>query len=90
MAQQRSSPLRVLTFSSGNPDATFLAAGLLHGRPDKVSTVLVQGVGAARLTPEVRQVLEELSLDLHSWVPRLASTPPIEPVDVGVTVCVPT
>jgi len=83
-------PLRVLVFSGGNPAATFLAAGLLHGRPDIFGTVLVQGVGDATPPPEVARVLAETVRDVRSWAPQMISAPPTEPVDVGLTICVPT
>ncbi len=53
MIGERSRPLRVLLFSSGNPDATFLAAGLLRGQPGKVRAVLRPGA----LDTAVRQTL---------------------------------
>lgn len=90
MASDNRRPLRVLVFSSGNPAATFLAAGLLHGRPDRFGTILVQGAGDATPTPEVARVLAEAGRDLQSWIPQVISAPPAEPVDVGLTVCVPT
>ncbi len=83
-------PLRVLVFSSGNPAATFLAAGLLHGRPDHVGTILIQGVGDAMPTPEVGRVLTEAGIDLRGWSPHVVSAPSAEPIDVALTVCVPT
>ncbi len=82
--------LRVLVFSSGNPEATFLAAGLLHGRPDRFGTILVQGVGDATPAPEVARVLGEAGRDMRPWLPQVLSAPPVEPVDVGLTICVPT
>lgn len=83
-------PLCVLVFSSGNPAATLLAAGLLHGQPDSVGAVLIQGVEDATPAPEVARVLAQVGLDLGDWVPQVVSGPPAEPVDVGLTVCVPT
>jgi hypothetical protein len=80
----------VLLFSGGNPDATFLAAGLLHGRPADVGTVSIQGVGEATPTPEVRRILAEMGLDVRGWVPQVVDASPAEPVDVGLTICVPT
>ncbi len=90
MRGARSRPLCVLLCSSGNPDATFLAAGVLRGQPGKVSAVLIQGVDQAVPAPEVGQVLAEQRLDLGDWVARLVREAPAEPVDVGLTICVPT
>ena len=90
MKDERRPTLRVLLFSSGNPDATFLAAGLLRGRPADVGTILIQGVGTALPSPEVGRVLAELGHDVRPWMAQIVSAPPAAPVDVGVTVCVPT
>ena len=85
MPHQARPSLRVVLFSSGNPDATYLAAGLLQHE-----TVFIQGVGDAVPAPEVGDVLAELGLDRREWVPQVVAAPPVEPVDVGLTVCVPT
>jgi len=90
MRGERSRPLRVLLFSGGNPDATFLAAGLLRGRPGKVSAVLIQGTDQAVPASEVGQVLADQHLDLGDWAARVVQEAPSEPVDVGLTICVPT
>ncbi len=88
--EQQQPPLRVLVFSSDNPDATFLASGVLQGQPGKVGSVLIQGVGQAVPSLEVGQVLAEQHLDLGDWAARLVQEAPAEPVDVGLTICVPT
>lgn len=86
-----SSPLpRVLLFSSGNPAATFLAAGLLRGQPDRFGALVVQGVGAATAAPEVGRVLAEIGIELGGWAPPIVSAPPAAPVAIGLTICVPT
>ena len=90
MEAEKHVALSVLLFSSGNPEATYLAAGLLQERPSNVSLVLIQGVGDATPSPEVGHVLTELGLDTREWVPQLINAPPTEPVDVGLTICVPT
>ncbi len=90
MSGKRSRPLRVLLCSSGNPDATFLAAGLLRGQPGKVSAVLIQGVGQAVPAAAVGQVLADQHLDLGDWAARVVQEAPSAPVDVGLTICVPT
>ena len=83
-------PLSVLLHSSGNPAATFLAAGLLGGRPAGVGTVLIQGLGDATPAPEVAAVLAEAGIDAGARPAQIVSAPPTEPVDVGLTICVPT
>jgi hypothetical protein len=80
----------VLLYSSGNPAATFLAAGLLGARPAEVGTILIQGVGDATLAPEVATALAEVGLDAGARPAQLVDAPPAAPVDVGLTICVPT
>lgn len=80
-------PLRVLVYSSGNPDAAFLVAGLLEGR---VGQVLIQGVDKVTPAATVARVLAEAGCDVRSRAPRVIGAPPTGPVDVGLTVCVPT
>ncbi|HET8628496.1 MAG TPA: hypothetical protein VFL91_13830 [Thermomicrobiales bacterium] len=88
--EQHPRPLGVLVFSHGNPDAAFLAAGLLRGQPAQIGTVQLQGVGDAVPAPEVGQVLAELHLDTGARVPPAVSEAPPAPVEVGLTICVPT
>ncbi len=59
MTSDRQRPLRILVFSSGNPAATFLAAGLLHGEVADVGAILVHGVGDATPAPEVLRALAD-------------------------------
>lgn len=90
MIGARPRPLRVLLCSSGNPDATFLAAGLLRGQPGKVSAVLIQGTDQAVPAAAVGQVLADQHRDLGDWAARVVPEASSEPVDVGLTICVPT
>lgn len=90
MTSDNRGPLRVLVFSSGNPAATVLTAGLLHGQPDNVGTVLIQGMVDATPAQEVRDVLAEIGLDVRDWRPQIVTAPPTVAVDVGLTICVPT
>lgn len=83
-------PLGVLVFSHGNPDAAFLAAGLLLGRPAQIGMVQLQGIGDAVPAPDVGRVLAELHLHIGAWVPPAVSEAPAAPIDVGLTICVPT
>ena len=50
----------------------------------------MQGVGDATPPPEVARVLAETVRDVRSWAPQMIGAPPTEPVDVGLTICVPT
>ena len=90
MDDENCAALSVHLYSSGNPDATYLVAGLLHGHPGSVRMALIQGIGDAAPAPEVGRVLTEIGLDVRAWEPQLISTPPATPVDVGLTICVPT
>lgn len=81
---------RVLVFSSGNPAATFLAVGLLHGQPEKFGAMIVRGIGTATPAPEVISVLAEIDADLGAWRSLVQDGPSDEPVEIGLTLCVPT
>ena len=83
-------PPRVPASSSGKPDATCRAAGLLQQYPAAVAMVLLQGVEDATPAPEVGRALTEIGLDMRDWVPQVISAAPLEPADVRLTVCVPT
>ena len=83
-------PLNVLLYSSGNPAATFLAAGLLGARPTEIGTIIIQGVGDATPAPDVASALAEAGIDASARQAQIVSELPAEPVDVGLTICVPT
>jgi hypothetical protein len=80
-------PLRVLVVSSGNPAAASLAASLLRCRPSAIGAVMLHGVETSTPAPEVLQVLEEVGC---AWAPHTMRASPAKPVDVGLTICVPT
>jgi hypothetical protein len=90
MTSDQRRPLRVLVCSSGNPAAAFLAAGLLHGAVADVGPIVVQGVGDATPAQDVPRVLTEVGLAMGRWRPRSVAAAPAVPVDVGLTICVPT
>jgi hypothetical protein len=83
-------PLRVLVFSSDNPDGAFLAAGLLHGRPRDFSAVVLRGIGASLPSPEVARVLEEAGGSLPDGALRQAGGTAPEAIHVAVAICTPT
>lgn len=80
---------RVLVFSSGNPAATFVAAGLLHGQPTAFGATVIRGTGESTPTPDVARVLAEVGIELGGWTPPILSRAPDEPVEIGLTICVP-
>jgi hypothetical protein len=90
MERTRSSGPCVLVFSSGNPAATFVAAGLLHGQPTAFGAPVVQGTGESTPTPDVARVLAEIVIELGGWAPQILSRTPDEPFAIGLTICVPT
>lgn len=83
-------PLSVLLFSASNPDATYLAAGLLHGRTAVVGPITLQNIDPPQPSPQVLRVLRESGTDIAAWQPNIAPTDEIHRVDVGITLCVPT
>lgn len=87
---ERSSQPRILIFSSGNPAASFLAAGLLHDQHDLFGAAVIEGTGDAVPAPEVARSLAELGIDLGDWVPDIRSGPLTVPIEIGLTICVPT
>jgi len=85
------SPLpQVLVFSSGNPAATLLAAGLLHDRADDFGSVVIQGMEDAAPPPEIGTVLAEIGINLRGWSPSVRPAAAATPVAIGLTICVPT
>lgn len=83
-------PPQLLIFSSGNPAATLLVAGLLHGQADDFGTIVIQGIGDVTPPAEVAGVLAEIGIDLHGWSPSVRPTAAATPVAIGLTICVPT
>lgn len=84
------SPLRVLLFSAGNPEATLLAAGLLGQLPPETITVTLQNVAAPDPSPDVALALAELGLPAPSNLPTLTRGTMPSAVDLAITLCVPT
>jgi hypothetical protein len=80
---------RVLIFSSGNPAASFLTAGLLCSQPLEFGAVFLQGTGDASPAQEVTHVLAEVGCNPRDWAAPGADTPPV-PIEIGLTICVPT
>lgn len=76
----------VLLFSAGNPDATFLAAGLLHRDRPWIDRLLLQGVDELQPSPAAITALAEIGHTASDW--RSGHT--AGPIDVGITLCVPT
>lgn len=81
---------RIVIYASGNPGATFLTAGLLHGQSTTFGATAIQGTGEATPAPEVAHVLAELGIDLREWLPPVLGTPQAPPAEIGLTICVPT
>jgi hypothetical protein len=82
-------PPRVLVFSSGNPAASFLTAGLLRSQPLEFGAVYLQGIRDASPAEEVTRVLAEVGINPRDWAVSGADTPPV-PIEIGLTICVPT
>lgn len=83
-------PLSVLLFSASNPEATYLTAGLLHGREAVVGHITLQNVEPPRPSPQVLRALRESGTDIAAWHPHTAPADEVCHVDVGITLCVPT
>ncbi len=81
---------QLLVFSSGNPAATVLAAGLLHDQTDHFGTIVIQGIEDAVPPAEVVRVHAEIGIDLQGWSPLVRPTAAATPVAIGLTICVPT
>jgi len=80
----------VLLFSAGNPDATFLAAALLQWACPWIDRLLLQGVDESQPSPAATTALAEIGHAFGDW--RSGHVPPSHsgPIDVGITLCVPT
>ncbi len=83
-------PLSVVLFSASNPDATYLTAGLLHGRGAAIDQITLQNVDPPHPSPQVLRVLRECGNDIATWRPNTAPAEAIHHVDVGITLCIPT
>ncbi len=81
---------RVLVYSSGNPAATFVTAGLLHGQPAAFGATIIRGTGKAAPTADVARILAEIGIASGGWVPPVADEEPAGPFAIGLTICVPT
>ncbi len=80
----------ILLFSAGNPDATFLAAGLFHRDCPWINRLLLQGVDGLQPSPAAITALAEVG---HAFSDRRSGNPARSlsgPIDVGITLCVPT
>jgi len=71
VASDNYQPLRVLAFSSGNSDATFLTAGPLHGEVADVGAILVQGVGDATPAQEGLRALADTHGHMRLALPSI-------------------
>lgn len=80
----------VLLFSAGNPDATFLAAALLHRDYPGIDLLLHQGSAELQPSPAAAIALAEFDRDCGVWQARYANPAFSGPIDVGITLCVPT
>ncbi len=80
----------VLLFSAGNPDATLLAAALLQRDYPGIAHLLLQGKDELQPSPAAAIALAELDRDFGVWQARHANPAFSGPVDVGITLCVPT
>ncbi len=71
MTSARRRPPRILLCSSGNPAATSLAAGLLHGEVADGGAILVHGVGDATPAQEVRRALADTPGQMRRALPSM-------------------
>ncbi len=90
MATGDDSSVSVVLFSAGNPDATYLAAGLLHSRHSRFTPVTLQNIDLPIIAQDVTLALEEFGVTFGKWRPRVVDREQGLPVDVGITLCVPT
>jgi len=82
--------LSVVLFSANNPDATYLTAGLLHGREPVVGRITLQNVDPPHPSPQVIFALRESGKDTAAWHPHTVPADEVQHADVGITLCVPT
>jgi len=80
----------VLLFSAGNPGATFLAAALLHRDYPGIDLLLHQGSAELQPSPAAAIALAELDRNFGIWQARHVNPALSGPIDVGITLCVPT
>lgn len=80
---------RVLLISAGNPDATFLAAGLLLRDYPWINHLHLQGVDGLQPSPVAAITLTEIGHAFGDWQPEPLPTLST-PIDIGITLCIPT
>lgn len=80
----------VMLFSADNPDATYLTAGLLHTRHPRFIPITLQNIAVPIIAEDVKLVLSEIGISFGRWRPRVVDREKGLPVDVGITLCVPT
>ncbi len=80
----------VRLFSADNPDATYLTAGLLHTRHPRFTPITLQNIAVPIIAEDVKLVLSEIGISFGRWRPRVVDREKGLPVDVGITLCVPT
>ncbi len=90
MATGDDSAMSVMLFSAGNPDAAYLTAGLLHTRYPRFDPITLQNIDLPIIAEDVTLVLAEIGVTFDRWRPRMVDRGKGKPVDVGITLCVPT
>ncbi len=90
MATSDDSAMSVRLFSADNPDATYLTAGLLHSRYSRFTPITLQNIDLPIIAAEVTSALAEIGVSFGHWRPRVVDREKGLPVDVGITLCVPT
>ena len=90
MASGDDPTVSVMLFSAGNPDATYLTAGLLHTLQPRLTPITLQNIDLPIISPDVTAVLTEIGVSFGQWRPRVVDRDKAAPVDIGITLCVPT
>ena len=90
MATSDHPSVSVTLFSAGNPDATYLTAGLLHTHHPRFAPLTLQNIDLPLIAAEVTSALAEIGVSFGHWRPRVVDREKGLPVDVGLTLCVPT
>jgi hypothetical protein len=90
MAEELDRGGSVMLFSADNPDATYLTAGLLHGRYPAFTPITLQNIPLPIIAPEVTTTLAEIGVVFGQWRPSVVDRDVASPVAIGITLCMPT
>lgn len=90
MATSDHPSVSVTLFSAGNPDATYLTAGLLRTHHPRFAPLTLQNIDLPLIAAEGTAALAEIDVSFGHRRPRVVGRDKAAPVAIGITLRVPT